>query len=91
MSVQKWGVIQHTSVFSVFSACDTEETEETGVFVSICVTLRGFSSLRCARLPEMATPPWGDMAAAGALESGAVTLDSYRHDTTKNLLQSNPV
>ena len=35
-----------------------------------------FATRPCARLPENATPPWGDMAAARATESARVTLDS---------------
>lgn len=35
-----------------------------------------FATRPRAWLPEKATPPWGCMAAAGATESGAVTLDS---------------
>lgn len=73
MSVQKWGVTHHISVFSVFSACDTEKTEKTGVFMPLC----GFFATRPrAWLPEKETPPWGDMAATSGAESGGVTLDS---------------
>lgn len=52
-------------------------------------TLRGFRHSAAGRVARKATPPWGDMAAAGATESGAGTLDSNYMIAQKTLLLTN--
>jgi len=86
MSVQKRGVTQHTLVSFVFLACDAKKTRKTRVCPSLCGV---FVTRPPAGLPEKATPPWGDMAAAGTTESGAVTLDSNYMIAQKTLLLTN--
>lgn len=73
MNVQKWCVTHHISVFSVFSACDAEETEKTEVFVSFCGVFRHSAARAVARKSNGAMGVHGAGASDGI---GGVTLDS---------------